>query len=697
MKQFIHTHRKALVSGAVCLMLLLSLVGGSWAALSAPRQQPEAPEERDYPGLNIQQIGLRYDRQSQTQDGAAGDGDGSGQAQQDQEQQETPPQDEAKPDDQTPEEQPDPSDQEDQQPEEGDDQDKKDNEGPVDEDKKDEQPQGPQIATDLRNCTISQDQLQNDLFRFTAMVVGGDEDTTLQVRIKNSQTNGKWLTASGDDYSSKLALGRNEITIVMKRGSEIIGQVTRVINYQAVKASEDDPEKGDNPPKIRTNLSGDTIKLTNRNLTFTVWATDGEDNPLYQDHITVKLDGREVKYSTGSGASGLEYNLRLDGENGGRHTVTILAWDDKGNSTYKTYIIDYEDHEKGEKIGTATVRLDLSVLGLGIIEAPVSTDIFQDQPASYVVKDVLESLGYELSYSGSLDSGFYLKRISRSMTFGSAQIPQELQGLLTGDGFSILQPGDYQNSLGEFDYTRGSGWMYAINGSYPGRGLSDYFLSDGDTLTLRFTLAYGKDIGGGSASNGQTNYCGTWIDGRYIPNHTYQNGKCTICGAADPAGHTHEETETITKAATCTKAGEKTLTCSVCGETHTERIPATGHSYHTDCKHTENEYTLTATCTTCGQTHTETVSSDQTWEISRTEPTCTSPGSVTRRVFVTVDGQNITADVTETLPQLDHTYDANGVCSGCGQRDPSKPEPTPDPEPEPGGEETQNENNENAA
>ena len=54
MKQFIHAHKKALVSSAICLLLLLSLVGGSWAALSAPRQQPEAPDKKDYPGLNIE-------------------------------------------------------------------------------------------------------------------------------------------------------------------------------------------------------------------------------------------------------------------------------------------------------------------------------------------------------------------------------------------------------------------------------------------------------------------------------------------------------------------------------------------------------------------------------------------------------------------------------------------------------------------
>ena len=35
--------------------------------------------------------------------------------------------------------------------------------------------------------------------------------------------------------------------------------------------------------------------------------------------------------------------------------------------------------------------------------------------------------------------------------------------------------------------------MYSVNGSYAaGKGMSEYHLNDGDTLYLRFTLAYGK-------------------------------------------------------------------------------------------------------------------------------------------------------------------------------------------------------------
>ncbi|MFQ9390174.1 MAG: hypothetical protein ACLR1V_16505 [Coprococcus sp.] len=35
----------------------------------------------------------------------------------------------------------------------------------------------------------------------------------------------------------------------------------------------------------------------------------------------------------------------------------------------------------------------------------------------------------------------------------------------------------------------------------------------------------------------------------------------------------------VTKEATCTEDGVKTNTCTVCGETKTEIIPAVGHQY----------------------------------------------------------------------------------------------------------------------
>ena len=637
MRRFMEKYKKTLVSGAVCLVLALLLAAGSWAALSADRTLPDAPEARQYPGLNIDQIGLRYDQQSQTQDGAAGSGQGDGQSQQDdtEPQDDAPPQEAPKPDQITVEE-PDPG--EDPQPSEDQKDDDTPGDGPADEDKKDDQPAEPQIATTLRSQTIAQETLKDDMFAFSAKVLNGDEDTYLRVRIKNSETNGKWLAASDDNYTTKLALGRNEITILLKKGNTIVGEVTRVINYRASMATEDDPEKGTEPPSIRTSLDGAPVETTNRNVTLTVWATDGKENPIYQDHVKVMLDGKEITQYTGSGSSGLEYKLYLEAGNVGNkteHTVSVLAWDDKGNSTLKTYKIVYKTRDSGEKIGTATIRLDLSVLGLGIAEVPVECDIFQDVPASYAIKTVLEELGYRISYDGSLDDGFYLTRISRNMTFKYAQIPEELRRLLELDGLSVSRPGGYKNSVGEFDYTMGSGWMYSVNGAYPGKGMSEYFLSDGDTLTLRFTLAYGKDIGGGNggASYGSLQrYCGKWVDGQYIPSHTYEEGVCTVCGALDPAGHTHRETEEITRPATCTEPGEKTYTCSLCGESRTETIPAEGHHY-------EN-----GVCTVCGQSDPD----------AKPEPT------------------------PEPDPGPDPEPDPG-----------TDPEPTPDPNP--GGEETQNE------
>lgn len=62
---------------------------------------------------------------------------------------------------------------------------------------------------------------------------------------------------------------------------------------------------------------------------------------------------------------------------------------------------------------------------------------------------------------------------------------------------------------------------------------------------------------------------------------------------------------TITKAPTCTEAGEKTYTCTVCGESKTETVEASGHHYSTEWT-IDKEATTTETgskshhCTICG-------------------------------------------------------------------------------------------------
>ena len=64
----------------------------------------------------------------------------------------------------------------------------------------------------------------------------------------------------------------------------------------------------------------------------------------------------------------------------------------------------------------------------------------------------------------------------------------------------------------------------------------------------------------------------------------------------------------ITKPATCTEAGEKTFTCTLCETTRTEPIPATGHTWIiTTAPDVGEAGVITYTCATCKATKTEDV------------------------------------------------------------------------------------------
>ena len=122
--------------------------------------------------------------------------------------------------------------------------------------------------------------------------------------------------------------------------------------------------------------------------------------------------------------------------------------------------------DTGDVIGTAYIVIDATTVGLDVMEEPYTYKIRQNTPASYAVVEALEEWGYEYEYSGSMDVGFYLRRISRGGMMDYPAIPENLWSKILQDGLTLTGQTD-NNSLGEFDYTQGSGWMYSHRRRYP--------------------------------------------------------------------------------------------------------------------------------------------------------------------------------------------------------------------------------------
>ena len=144
--------------------------------------------------------------------------------------------------------------------------------------------------------------------------------------------------------------------------------------------------------------------------------------------------------------------------------------------------------------------------------------------------------------------------------------------------------------------------------------------------------------------------------------HSYNEGICGNCGAADPnyvPPHTCEFVGVETKAPSCTEDGIMTYSCE-CGEgTYTESIPALGHTAGAaaDCENAQ-------VCTVCGAELTAALGHNYNAEV--TAPDCVNGGYTT---YTCACGDSYVADETAALG---HTAGAAAdctnaqVCTVCG-------------------------------
>ena len=97
----------------------------------------------------------------------------------------------------------------------------------------------------------------------------------------------------------------------------------------------------------------------------------------------------------------------------------------------------------------------------------------------------------------------------------------------------------------------------------------------------------------------------------------------------------HQYQEEITTAASCSNAGIKTFTCTLCNDSYTEDIDLVAHTYSdavvTKAPTCAAEGTKTFTCSVCKNTKTESIAKTEHKYTSKVtaEPTCTAKGTKT--------------------------------------------------------------------
>lgn len=554
--------------------------------------------------------------------------------------------------------------------------------------------------------TVYDDQLAGNMLPYEMSIVGSDADSVTITSVRCTQTGNKNrtqnLNKSGDVrlFLNSGKQGQNNFTVEAADNSG---------NQYTFKINVPYKHSGNNNIQIETNLDTveELINDTKTNLTVRAWSEDAEGNETYipangtDTILRVVFDGMEVGYtSTNSAEKTSEYDLYPANPEIGdmnEHTLYIYAEDSYGNNGDKTLTFTGKRREAGQKIGDATIYVDMTVLGIGVV-GPIHYDVLADEPISYVVAKAImgkdtgdpfgaasETLGWQGDYGGSLDIGFYLRWLDtgysadalEDSTWPGSTEEEALAAIDArfgaGTGLATLWRCLYRNGLnksvgsgstfGEFDYTSGSGWMYSIGGSYyPGQSMSAVHLRDKDVLTLRYTLAYGWDIGGGSDNYGNVvGYCVEGRNGTIYVNHRWETAEdldgsvryvCRCCGMVQDCPHAHmtykdledgthillcEDCQAVigdplphnwtydagdtedshvcaecgaaeqhfwkevegTNTATCTEPGVRTVRCSVCGMEKEEEAEAKGHTLDNRWNHTALEHYQK--CSTCGE------------------------------------------------------------------------------------------------
>ena len=289
---------------------------------------------------------------------------------------------------------------------------------------------------------------------------------------------------------------------------------------------------------------------------------------------------------------------------------------------------------------------------------------------TWTVDDVKMYKKPTASFDGYLSNGDF-EVGEQDWTFGSGShaIVSDAHG--GNNALQLTNPGKW-GSAAEQTFAVEPNTSYTITWWYkatPGTGLFNLYTMNASGYA---------NLASEGGQNYMNSYTGAWQQGTYVVN----SGSATamilkwsteatnpgtiliddiVVTKTEDVECTHNYTAAVTKQPTCGATGVRTYTCSLCGDSYTETIPATGaHKYDNDCD---------TSCNVCGATRTVTHvysgACDQYCNLCGAKKTGLSIG-VTHTYDNACDGDcNVCGEERDVEG---HTYDnaCDKDCNKCG-------------------------------
>ena len=364
--------------------------------------------------------------------------------------------------------------------------------------------EGFSIVTDLYDLTTG-----DSFYTFGASALYGEEPAESVI----VEIDGKEVEGNDGKYTLSFTESKSYVVTIKAVFENKQYTETYIVTYDAslpkfaqMTLATDKAYRGETVAFTLTATDENGTKLDDKDVAFyadfDIDDNSNEFTALTSSEIsTVWSDSNATSYrlfvNNGGFANGLNKTALLK---------VVLTSGDK--TVERLYRICYVGPDADGCIGEIVVSIDGFTVGAGYILEPTIVKVYNGVKFPNNLAELIENNGWTMEYTGTLDSGFYLACLN-GIDIPNNRVNERLASVLEENSMGVdesdmsLSPeNDGTYNLGEFCYNSYSGWMYSINGLFANYGMSDYEPIDGDVLQIRFTLAYGADIGGAASMGG---------------------------------------------------------------------------------------------------------------------------------------------------------------------------------------------------